>query len=89
MRATNLLARLPLGFELNQGQTDSRVKFLSRGNGYALFLTAGQAVLSLSKPAKRTAPGMQRGNKHASKPGKRESQVLRVELVGTNPQARI
>src|SRR5215469_12361340 len=30
---------LPLGFELNQGQTDSKVKFLSRGPGYALLLT--------------------------------------------------
>src|SRR5690348_13653613 len=28
-----------LAFEANQGQTDSRVKFLSRGAGYALFFT--------------------------------------------------
>jgi hypothetical protein len=33
----------PLHFEPNQGQTDSRVKFLSRGNGYTLFLTPGIA----------------------------------------------
>jgi hypothetical protein len=41
---------LPLSFELNQGQTDSRVKFLSRGNGYALFLTPSEMVLGLSRP---------------------------------------
>ena len=35
---------LPMYFEANQGQTDSRVKFLSRGHGYGLFLTADEAV---------------------------------------------
>jgi len=39
--------RLPMSFEINQGQTDSQVKFLSRGHGYTLFLTGDEAVLSL------------------------------------------
>jgi uncharacterized repeat protein (TIGR01451 family) len=38
---------LPLIFEPNQGQTDPEVKFLARGSGYGLFLTADQAVLTL------------------------------------------
>jgi hypothetical protein len=42
-----LYGQLPLSLELNQGQSDRRVKFLSRGQGYALFLTATEAVLSL------------------------------------------
>src|SRR6266705_3419517 len=29
--------KLPLSFEANRGQTDSRVKFLNRGRGYTLF----------------------------------------------------
>jgi len=33
--------RLPLSFEANTGQADPRVKFLSRGSGYTLFLTGG------------------------------------------------
>jgi uncharacterized protein (TIGR03437 family) len=37
----------PLSFEANQGQTDPAVKFLSRGNGYALFLTRDSAVFKL------------------------------------------
>src|SRR5215213_10464223 len=41
---------LPLSFEINRGQTDPAVKFLSHGPGYDLFLTANEAVLSLSKP---------------------------------------
>src|SRR3990170_3486752 len=42
--------KAPLTFEANQGQTDSQVKFLARGNGYALFLTATEAVMVLRKP---------------------------------------
>ncbi len=38
--------KLPLSFEANQGQTDPRVRFLSRGSGYSLFLTEDSAVLS-------------------------------------------
>ena len=37
---------LPLSFEKNEGQVDARVKFLSRGAGYGLFLTDRDAVLS-------------------------------------------
>lgn len=46
------LSRLPLSFEPNQGQTDARVKFLARGAGYGVFLTADQAVLTLRSQAK-------------------------------------
>jgi hypothetical protein len=42
--------KLPLRFEANRGQTDSRVQFVSRGSGYTLFLTSGEAVLALAKP---------------------------------------
>ncbi len=41
------LISLPLSFEANLGQTDPSVKFLSRGDGYALFLTADSAVFKL------------------------------------------
>jgi photosystem II stability/assembly factor-like uncharacterized protein len=39
--------KLPLSFEANAGQFDSRVKFVSRGQGYDLFLTHDEAVLAL------------------------------------------
>jgi len=51
---------LPLSFELNRGQTDSRVHFLSRGNGYNLFLTPNEAVLSLHQPTASTRPAVVR-----------------------------
>lgn len=44
---TQIYGRLPLSFEANQGQVDSAVRFLSRGEGYTLFLTSTEAVLSL------------------------------------------
>src|SRR5580704_8122300 len=38
--------KLPLSFEANEGQTDAKVKFLSRGIGQTLFLTVKGAVLT-------------------------------------------
>jgi len=45
--ATDTFGRLPLSFELNQGQADSRVRFLARGQGYDIFLTDDGAAFSL------------------------------------------
>lgn len=45
--------QLTPSFELNRGQTDTRVKFLSRGSGYTIFLTPNQAVLSLARGTQR------------------------------------
>ena len=50
--------QLPLSFEANQGQTDSRVNFLSRGAGYSLFLTPTKAVLSLKQGDTSNVVGM-------------------------------
>src|SRR5687767_3199694 len=47
-KAVESYGRIRMRFEPNVGQTDPRVRFLSRGSGYALFLTADRAVLSLS-----------------------------------------
>src|SRR5215510_206383 len=42
--------KLPLSFEPNRGQAHPDVQFLSRGNGYALFLMPTEAVLVLDRP---------------------------------------
>ncbi len=96
--------RLPLTFEVNQGQADSKVKFLSRGKGYVLFLTADEAILSL-KIADETRSKMQDLKSTASlsraatvkslstdpQPAAdvRRSAVLRIKLIGTNPQPEV
>ena len=46
--------KVPLNFEPNRGQVDGAVQFLSRGAGYALYLTPGEAVLQLQN-AKKTS----------------------------------
>jgi hypothetical protein len=53
--------KLPLAFEANVGQVrnqaeregEPRVQFLSRGDGYTLFLTANEAVLALGRENSR------------------------------------
>jgi len=42
------LDALPLAFVANQGQTDPQVKYIARGNGYSVFLTANDAVFAVS-----------------------------------------
>src|SRR6185369_4164249 len=46
-RLNELYGQLPLSFEANVGQSHPRVDFISRGSGYSLFLTPGEAVLAL------------------------------------------
>jgi len=41
---------VPLSFEANEGQADSRFRFLARGQGYAVFLAPAEAILSLQSP---------------------------------------
>jgi hypothetical protein len=84
--------KLPLSFEANDGQTDRRVKFLARGNGYSLFLTGKEAVIALRKAVpqpegKNGMPGRQR-----VEPQKEEGAggtVVRMELVGANAAPRV
>jgi hypothetical protein len=54
-RINEAFANLPLSFEANQGQTADRVRFLSRGSGYNLFLTPSETVLELGSGELKTA----------------------------------
>jgi len=49
LEARAFMATLPLSFERNVGQMDSRAKFSARGVGYNLFLTSSGALLELLK----------------------------------------
>lgn len=66
---------LPLFFEPNQGQTDARVKFLARGNGYGLFLTADEAVLELQPSVASAQPASR--------------SVIRMHLDGANASSLV
>src|SRR5438094_9758987 len=88
-RVSEAYGKLPLHFEANRGQTHEDVRFLSRGLGYGLYLTAGEAVLVLARPnpdAKRDAHGTpERLNTEARK----APIVVRVSLVGAAPKPRV
>ena len=65
--------KLPLSFEINQGQTDKTVRFLSRGAGFTLFLTDSEMVLA-------HGPGV-------STPMRNET--VRMQLIGANREPRV
>src|SRR5436190_11482090 len=85
-RVSQSYGKLPLHFEANQGQTHQDVRFLARGAGYSLYLTAGEAVLVLTKPN----PDAKRDSR--STPERRGTQprgtpfVVRMSLVGAAPK---
>jgi len=82
---------LPLSFEANHGQMDSRVQFLTRGRGHQLFLTPGEAVLAWrtgeAKPEGRK--GLATPRQPASSPPAASQSVVRMRFEGTNPQADV
>src|SRR5438876_10061274 len=77
--------KLPLAFEANQGQSDPQVKFLSRGAGYSLFLTADAAVLSL-QPSVPSPLSAGRGKTSHTQSARA---VLRMKLVNTNSKTEV
>jgi hypothetical protein len=92
--------QLPLSFEANQGQADAQVQFLSKGKGYSLFLTPTEAVLALRHGTVDSEPEhvQARRGKIARVPGHSilrsalptaDSAVLRMKLVGANPQPQL
>jgi hypothetical protein len=93
--ATRSYSNLPMNFEQNVGQTDSQAQFISRGQGYTLFLSPNQAILKLHT---RTFPVMDKLDE--MKLGKRfplervkqvtrKSAVVRMKLLGANPEAQL
>jgi uncharacterized repeat protein (TIGR01451 family) len=86
--------KLPISFEVNQGQTDRSVQFLARGAGYTLFLTPGEAVLSLhAPPANASKPGgLAVPHALPSSPAKLAStnppSTVRLQLIGANTAAK-
>jgi hypothetical protein len=71
--------KLPLRFEVNAGQADKEIKFLSRGSGYNLFLTPTEAVLALHREKVMTEADSQ-----VSAADKGRS-IVRMKLSGANP----
>lgn len=99
-RLAEQYGHMPLAFEANQGQTDAQVRFLARGAGYGLFLTADEAVLSLrpgSAAPRRpgalarmeTEGGPSAGSAHDRDATRARNAVIRARLLGANPNPRV
>ncbi len=101
-RGLEAFRKSPIAFEANQGQTDPRVKFVSRGAGYALFLTAGGAVMKLENGVKAKQPNIQPAKSPAMpyvggypaassavQSTRATEAVLNMQLLGANQNAPV
>jgi len=89
-------ATLPLAFEPNMGQVNSKVRFLARSDGYTLFLTQNDAVFSLhSQHLESAALKLRRGQEPHARNLRNEkssgdlSAIVRMRFAGANQIPRI
>jgi hypothetical protein len=90
-------AKLPLSFEANQGQANDRVRFLSHGQGYGLFLTNDEAVLEVQESGVRIQDSGDRTGdpaafhelRQTAGHGPRITDVLRLKLVNANENSTV
>ena len=83
-------SHLPLSFERNLGQTDSRVRFLTHTADSTLFLTPSEAVFNLAaQPSHRFRERGVSGKDRKVRPSVRKSArvALRMQMAGANPRA--
>jgi hypothetical protein len=78
---------LPLTFEANEGQSDERVKFLSQGNGFSLFMTSRETVMVLNPDQRKDDQNQTSGKKHYSV-GSSPS-IIKTSFEGASPDVRV
>jgi hypothetical protein len=84
-RVVEAYGNLPLAFEINKGQVDSPVEFISRGDGYSLFLTPREAIMFLRGQIENDHPDTNRptgGNAT-------DNALLKIKLDGANSRPPI
>jgi hypothetical protein len=89
MKIQESYARIPLSFEANAGQTDSRVKFLSRGHGYTLFLTGNDAVLNLRSPLSSRRGKHNVSERTPSSEPRAPDTLVRMSVLGADASAAV
>ncbi|MCC2670988.1 MAG: hypothetical protein K0Q72_3459, partial [Armatimonadetes bacterium] len=78
---------LPLTFEANRGQTDSKVRFMARGGEFDVFFTPAETVLRLKSggsQGKRMPAALGR-----KKDAPRRAAVVRMKMLGANTAPRL
>ena len=86
--------KIPLHFEANLGQAGEEAKFVSRGNGYAFYLTPSESVLVLRRNQRHLVRDKAARHDATDKPlptdpnaeeSKAPLAVLHSRLLGANP----
>lgn len=85
--AKEVLAGLPMIFEVNEGQADSRYRYLARGSGYTLAIDDQRAVFTFSQ-RKHGQKSRAAKARQAKKAGS-SSSSLALKLVDANRKARV
>jgi len=90
------MGKLPLAFEANQGQSDPQVKYMARGNGYTVFLTANETVFALQSSSRASTtdaaskPGFSsRGLQQYQPEKKNVSAAIHMRVLGGNAHPQI
>lgn len=83
-RTRAVTAAMPLAFEPNQGQADRSASFLTRGDGYGVFLRGNEAVIALARK-RGTSAGAHGSHQEA----RGNWSLLRMKLVGANPHPAV
>ena len=73
--------KLPIHFEPNMGQTAANVDYVARGNGYSLFLTPGEATLSLLNKTDSDKPGKTAVVKMSLKESNKTSKAVGLDAL--------
>ncbi len=87
---TGAFGKLPISFEVNEGQADASVKYLARGKGFQLLLSANQSSLTLQAPDSSTETIEMRlvgGKADPSMFGEDRLPGIVNYLLGSDPQA--
>jgi hypothetical protein len=89
-RIARQFGQLPLSFEINKGQLDEAVKFMSHGAGYDLFLTANETVLRVHKPRAQQVDELKDSRRNTTPDENvREGTVLRLKLLGASSTPQV
>ncbi|HKE05295.1 MAG TPA: hypothetical protein VKE91_14645, partial [Blastocatellia bacterium] len=81
-RVKRQYGRLPMNFEVNQGQANDSVRFLSRGHGYQVFLTDNEAALVLQSSVSNESGASNAQPESLTRGGETQSNILRIKPVG-------
>ena len=77
--------KIPLAFTINNGQFDSKVKFVTRSDGAAIFFTEEGATFLLNRKAKESFSAREKRKNDIEM----EYYALKKHFVGANPNPEI